>query len=551
MNKFKTLLPAAAAVVLLGFGAEAAPIKRTATTDAATYKTTTTVAAPATRAEETWKDLGEGWFRDDTLLFFYFLDPVPEFAITVQESEQTPGRYRIVNPYKNFPHELLYQTYMLEGDRYMIVDASDPDHVFIEQTRTGYVIGLDEASGVHKQMLLWTVADDYYNNVYGDWELAEEEGMCGKIEDNVITFPMSSVLVSAERIDKTETDFIWGRNITDQFRIKLPAALDLDMKIRLIGPDESHTGVMYEVTPQDDVTKARIALVAGAFDREAVDKIVDGTIESMEVTTFGDITVPYTGDGVFTFYAIPVVDGVAKPYMLSYLTRQFDYDESVWRKCGLATFHEGSFSSSEVTKNNLYLPEAEYPVEVEQNVDNPGLIRMVNAYGGNSPYATSTCYDFSQNYYIELDIDDPDAVSMKHSPSIGLDYGYGRMGVWSRADRYFEQGKTKEEIRELEKDGLLFGTHKNNVITFPKDALLIEYPDVTTSRYWANSDGKWKLSFSEGQLAPTGVSLPGVDSSDTTPHYYNTQGVEVAPRDLAPGIYVVRRGGVTSKIVVK
>lgn len=48
---------------------------------------------------ETWKDLGEGEFSDfivSNIARGNFNDPV---KVMIQESEQTPGRYRLVNPW--------------------------------------------------------------------------------------------------------------------------------------------------------------------------------------------------------------------------------------------------------------------------------------------------------------------------------------------------------------------------------------------------------------------------------------------------------------------
>ncbi len=552
MNNIYKFLPVTAALVLTSFGANAEDVDLKQVN---TYKTTTTaVSAPQTRAEETWKDIGEGLWRDDTLFANYIFQSVPEFPVTLQESEQTPGRYRIVNPYSQFNRDYLYGTYLLDGDWYVVIDASDPEHVYIECSRTGYVIGHTE--GRHQQHMIWSVADDYYNNRYGDWELADIQNMVGKLVDNVISFPPSSVLSSADFIDNPGDDFIWARNPTDQFRVKLPTALDLDVNIRLAVYDEEKNVLVYEITPQDDVTSLKIALLPGDYDAETPEKIADGTIESTVVTEFGDVEVPFVGDGVYTLYAVPVVDGVAKPYFSSYLTRELNYDQSEWRKCGYARYTEAILSSNDLNAYGFTIPAHEYDVLVEQNVKDPAQVRLVDPYCAGYPEATSTNYDYTRHYYIELDIDDPEAVWMKRT-CIGIDFGYGKHIVWSRVGRYYDQGLTKEEIREKETtgdypDGPIFGTHKDNVISFPENALLVVFPAAVPTPYWANHNGNWKLVLKDGQLVPTtGVTLPETDASDAMPRYFNLQGVEVSGSNLAPGIYIVRQGNTTSKIVVR
>lgn len=78
-------------------------------------------------ATETWKDLGEGTYSDIVISNInrgFSNNPV---KVLVQESEQTPGRYRVVNPW---PSVITHPE-----DNYLIVDATDPDYVMIEDQR--------------------------------------------------------------------------------------------------------------------------------------------------------------------------------------------------------------------------------------------------------------------------------------------------------------------------------------------------------------------------------------------------------------------------------
>lgn len=94
-------------------------------------KATPEKGAPAKAAgEQTWKDLGEGTFSDfvmSNLFMGYFNDPV---KVMVQESEQTPGMYRLVNPWKGNEGDVFDDTY-----NYLVIDATDPDYVMIPEQR--------------------------------------------------------------------------------------------------------------------------------------------------------------------------------------------------------------------------------------------------------------------------------------------------------------------------------------------------------------------------------------------------------------------------------
>ena len=134
----------------------------------------------ASAAEETWKLIGTGTFRENFLHSWYIYSDFPEVEVEVMESEQTPGRYRIMNPYANYP-DYIGSPGCQEGDWYITVDASDPVHCYIETSKTGYI------AGENQMLVVGSVADDYYNNRYGNWELADKENVCGKLVDGSIT----------------------------------------------------------------------------------------------------------------------------------------------------------------------------------------------------------------------------------------------------------------------------------------------------------------------------------------------------------------------------
>lgn len=87
-------------------------------------------AKAAKAAEQTWKDLGKGEFSDFVLsnLFTQYYNEVD--SVLIQESEQTPGVYRLVNPWKPAKGDKFD-----ESLNYLIIDASDPNYVMIPPQR--------------------------------------------------------------------------------------------------------------------------------------------------------------------------------------------------------------------------------------------------------------------------------------------------------------------------------------------------------------------------------------------------------------------------------
>lgn len=96
----------------------------------------TTVYAPD--ATTGWRDLpGKARFYDYTVTHAYGLTP-GEIEVDVQEDVNTPGRYRIVNPFMNTEGNALTASTHGSHDHYIYFDASDPNCVIVEEGPVGY-----------------------------------------------------------------------------------------------------------------------------------------------------------------------------------------------------------------------------------------------------------------------------------------------------------------------------------------------------------------------------------------------------------------------------
>lgn len=104
-----------------------------------------TIPVFAPHDDTNWHDYGEGEFMD------LFLAPgkLPAsspITVKIQQRDDQPGRFRIVNPYKN-------RSGIAEGNRtsgckahdhYIYINATDPDYVYIEEATTGLNFGNGE-----------------------------------------------------------------------------------------------------------------------------------------------------------------------------------------------------------------------------------------------------------------------------------------------------------------------------------------------------------------------------------------------------------------------
>lgn len=508
--------------------------------------------------EETWKSLGTGLFRSNFLQAFYTIGEFPEFEVEVQECEQIPGRYRIVNPYASYP-DYIGSSGCFEGDYYITVDASDPVHCYVTTSRTGYHSGGVWNTPEAQMLIVGSIADDYYNNRYGDWERADKENVCGKLVDGAITFPSRALLGTHWTVSMPwDDDISWRVIDNDMFRLKLPGAPDLDITGELDGLSADRSELLFYVTLGASVEKARVALVRLEESEGAVDGIVSGQIPSKEITADGTVKFPYEGDGRFMLVVVPYFEGVAKPAFTRVV--EISYDESEWRKAGRALYREGMISGiqKELCAYGFRFNTYEYEVDIEENVQKPGLIRLVNPYGKDCPLSEGYTYDDTQNYYLYIDATHPRKVMMKKTEDgIGLDFGYGKMYFWSRSDRasndpnFYGYGYSDEQIQSMG----WYGLFDNDEITFPTNTLVVDIPGAQPNAWYdANVKGEFRIKVEPGQLygvQASGITTVTGDDTDAPAVYYNLDGVRVSGADLAPGIYVVRKGAKTEKVIIR
>lgn len=148
-----------------------------------------------------------------------------------------------------------------------------------------------------------------------------------------------------------------------------------------------------------------------------------------------------------------------------------------WKSIGMCLYTDDYIASI------FNLPNVKYNVEVEESMTKAGLYRIINPYGEAYFKALGEEYvDDGNTYYITINATDPAKVYIERS-SIGLDLGYGEMTVWSVAGNAIAAGKPASAEGN-------YGSLKDGVITFPKNALIIGDND---GWYNANVHGKFKL----------------------------------------------------------
>ena len=96
-------------------------------------------SAGARDKQDGWKQLGTGSFCDD---MFSALDNsyLDTWDVEIEESETTPGYYRLVNPFGNGNCPYFGENNKFEAND-LYIHAEDPEHVWMEWQDLGFGVG--------------------------------------------------------------------------------------------------------------------------------------------------------------------------------------------------------------------------------------------------------------------------------------------------------------------------------------------------------------------------------------------------------------------------
>ena len=259
--------------------------------------------------------------------------------------------------------------------------------------------------------------------------------------------------------------------------------------------DKSVNNAVFAVTKGLDVSMFTMAVVgADVADDAIVNGMTAGTVSCDTLTESGYYAYPITESGEYKAVAV-IYD--EKKEAIDFKVVPFEFylagDTNPWESLGYASY------TDDVVSTMFEAPNPTYKVEVRENKDKPGLYRIINPYGAAFPYNEEGDYDASQEYYIEIDATDPDAVYIPGVYDTGCNLGFGNFQVSSMAYYYMAEGKTKEEV----KDAGLCGNLVDGVITFPVNALLVAMPEYENGAWlYANMLGLFMLDMSNMTATP-------------------------------------------------
>ena len=255
---------------------------------------------------------GKGKFRDGLISAAYRIE-VLEYDVQIQEDAHTPGIYRVVAPYgqKGWSGATPWYTAFDENENNtdMIIDATDPDYVYIKGTfNTG--VTLNSGAGVvsaisYVQFLL-------NNGNALDLIKAKKPELFGTFKDGVFNFPAKSILMYFG------ADGPYYGNTDGMLRVAMPGIVLKDYSVgvdylgRLTDTNDKDNAV-FNLTFGADVTTVKYALVKEGTDLDATASgIIDGSIEATEIAEAGRVEVPFEESGNYYLVTVSYENGEAK-----------------------------------------------------------------------------------------------------------------------------------------------------------------------------------------------------------------------------------------------
>ena len=165
-------------------------------------------------------------------------------------------------------------------------------------------------------------------------------------------------------------------------------------------------------------------------------------------------------------------------------------EKTDWISLGKATITDDCFTSLWSLEN------VSWKVNIEESSTTPGLYRLTNPYNTlDFPYNETGDNDPSQVYYMYIHAEDPTAVYFENTP-LGVNWGYGMISLWSRADYHISNGQSVEDV----KNAGWFGTLTNGTITFPAGGIVISMSEYNNGGFYlANRNGLFSIVLPNAQ----------------------------------------------------
>lgn len=450
-----------------------------------------------------WTSLGKASFSD-TFLF------ANKYNVELQRNDLNPNMYRLVDPYseglekegfstKGDQSPYLEFTLLKPGDEVAGVTITMEDLVYFPYYCTGF----------------FNTSNDYNTNVdaHHPSDFTSLRNEAAWTFSKVLQYQADGKPAGVQLAPYYYMDGLGGWNNTQAdgiITIIFPGASlkDYTINVEYKGRFTNVSGDNYAVADIQlgaDVENAKVVMVEGNDIQAAINGILDGSLEGIEVSQSGSINIPSTANGLCSIVAVGYGEGESQE--VAYTSFEFSAGTDRWMSLGTALYTEDLMTTLYKVDNPTY------EVEIQENSENPGVYRLVNPYGEAYPYNEPGDWDSSQNHYLVINAQDPEGVFIDQQ-KMGLNWGDGALIVSSLAANDLGQGATLEEVKAKG----VCGSLADGVITFPVRSLLCTL-ESETGFYYGNINGAFKVVLPEAaatvqtQATTKFVKAPGVQST--------------------------------------
>lgn len=286
-----------------------------------------------------------------------------------------------------------------------------------------------------------------------------------------------------------------------------------------------------------DGGSAKVTLRRGSDLKDVVYTVTDrlGNVSEPTVSTDRVLEIPLSVRGA---NVVKIFGRNAADSYVAYAEETFYYEPAEtgeWISLGLTDY------TDDIVATAYFFNPQTYKVEIQRNLSNENLYRLINPYGVNTPYYTPDgWYNTAFTNYLVIDCSDREKVFFEQN-ALGIDLGDGQMSAAFSALQLEQNGAPAELT-----DGL-WGTLQGSEIALPAYSAKFNF---------SGKDG-WFPALTQ---VPSGVriSIPKPDgisevdsAEDAEALYYRLDGTKVDSKNLAPGLYLRRSATETKKIFIK
>lgn len=264
-----------------------------------------------------------------------------------------------------------------------------------------------------------------------------------------------------------------------------------------------------ECTPDNEFT----FIVTAGEDIETIYAVaMDGDWDANELVNIGEQYVMILGQEIEAgTYTISPEEDMDETGYFSVMVFGYNADGALVKKTQdvvFVTLNEdedyqtiGTVAYNDMLVNGYYngFTNNNPAVEIQENVNTPGLYRLVDAYAGQSAIHSSDC-----NHYIYLDVTDPEFVNINTS-NTGLDFGDGLLVFGTIGGAL---GYTKEQCETY---GYEVGSLNGRTLTFAEGTVYAHEKKYNNPGSWSTMNANKVMTIELPELV---LDVTVVDSSE-------------------------------------